>query len=1600
MNDTMRLVQRRVRRGISLGAIGALLAGTLTAVGAVSAQAATLQTTITENGSYTVPDGVSEVTFSLYGGAGGSGYGNSYGGAGGAGGRGGVTTISVPVAAGDVFDIRVGKRGDNAGNQYGASPGAGDPAGGGGGNGTPDLLAPGASGVGGGGGGGATTLAVSGGSALAVAGGGGGGGGASIELLGAFAFNGGDGGDAAQDGSPGRNGTDVLYDRVGRVGGGETDDQRGADAPTAPLGGGGSGGGGGGHAKGGGGKNPLLGAGSGSGGAGGTNWVAAGYTSSTGLGPVGQNGYVIVTAEQVLQPGVAVSPASTALVHGELSSVSATVTESGAALDDGRVRFTAVPAVGTDDEIDLGTRDLDATGSASVDFRLDTGTYRIRADFLPNDPAEYASATALGDAITVAQGATGTSISVPHSSGRLGDPVELSARVLPQSPSSGVPTGEIQFLLDSGSGEQELGAAQQIDANGRATLTVDSLPVGANSVLARYLGDASFLGSDSGTATVVVNQSEASIEVVSLHNPTEVGEEAVFRATVSAADGPTPTGLVEFFSEDGSLGTVALSPAGIANLRTTGLPKGHRHIWAVYAGDDHYEWAISLDVVQAVNPGETRVLLSSDRNPAVGGEDVVLTAEVEHSGDGAGTIGGEVQFFADGVALDAPVALTGQTATKTVSDLEPGSHTITAQYLGNADSAESFSTALTQVVHAASTETLLTTSASPITIGQGVTFTGTVVDRDGAPVASGRIQFLNGGVAVGTPQAVNASGTATFTLVPGDLAVGQHHLTARFLGTPDHDASESPVLIQQVNDLAASRVVLHSSQSPSIVGGPVTFTATVEPQQGSGTPSGSVRFYADGASLGDPVALSAGKAELSDVTTLEAGTRLITAEYLGDSGYARSLSPALPQVVEAVATRVQVESDGSPSQLGADVTFTASVIDNVGDPVAVGKVQFFNGSAALGAPVALAADGTASVVAEELAAGDHQITARFLGSGAFPASVSPVLTHRVSDRKAVAVTVGSSASPSRAGAAVDLTARVQPATGSGAAPTGKVQFLVDGIAHGSQIELVSGEATLSTDRLPAGTLSITAAYLGDARFLPGISDPLLQRIEAAETRVEVSSSDSPIRVGLPVTFRAEVSAADSSAPVPSGRVQFYRGDTALGGTQALDASGAAELTRDDLAVGTHEITARYLGDALFDGSRSEIFRQVVKDREATETTLSASVSPSRAGEDVTFTAHVQRETTPSASTPSGFVQFFQDGIALGNRQPLDGSGHAALTTSDLPVGALGITAAYLGDDDHARSTSPELRHRVKENSTAVSFRASKARSVRSEKVTFSVTVTTVEASAPVPAGQVRLQVNGRLVGNPATLQSDGTATLSYGSLPVGESNVSIVYAADAQQRFESSVSETLRFTVVKTPYSAVITTPKKTVDAGGRISVIARLTSTGGPSAVAAGTVQFYANNRPVGGKVRVATTGRSSARLILNNGLRAGKYAITARYTPANPSLNQTARSNRINIRVKSNPVRISAKAEKRTVRAGAQVAVAGRVTTEHRVGQRIGGRISVYKNGKRIGRAHIGANGKFAFFAKLKAGRYGLVLKHEPRESSNLARGASKVVRVTVRG
>jgi hypothetical protein len=305
--------------------------------------------------------------------------------------------------------------------------------------------------------------------------------------------------------------------------------------------------------------------------------------------------------------------------------------------------------------------------------------------------------------------------------------------------------------------------------------------------------------------------------------------------------------------------------------------------------------------------------------------------------------------------------------------------------------------------------------------------------------------------------------------------------------------------------------------------------------------------------------------------------------------------------------------------------------------------------------------------------GDQRLDLVFGLNGA---TVGVMLNDRASDYLPTTTTLLSSPNPGAIDKKISYTASVSNKNGGTA--TGSVTFLEQGSNSGAVVSLTNGQAVYTTEYKTLGVHSFNAFYSGDANNDFSESATVTEHVMGASV-MTLTTSGSPSRIGQSVTFTATVTSKYGA--IPDGElVTFYDGPAKMGSV-AL-AGEMAAYTTSLLSAGKHTIKAEYSGDAIYKPSTREVSQVVNKN--ATTTTLSSSMNPSRFEQAVTFTAQV----TSSGPPPTGKVTF-KDGTRTLGSAKLSG-GVATLTTSKLAVGTHPIAAEYLGDADNATSTSPVL----------------------------------------------------------------------------------------------------------------------------------------------------------------------------------------------------------------------------------------------------------------------------------------------------------------------
>jgi hypothetical protein len=391
----------------------------------------------------------------------------------------------------------------------------------------------------------------------------------------------------------------------------------------------------------------------------------------------------------------------------------------------------------------------------------------------------------------------------------------------------------------------------------------------------------------------------------------------------------------------------------------------------------------------------------------------------------------------------------------------------------------------------------------------------------------------------------------------------------------------------------ATNTTVTSSVNPSVYGQKVTFTATVAAVVGSTKPTGTVTFKDGTTVLGSATLNNQGVANFTtSAFALAVGGNSITANYAGSTQFAGSGSTTLTQTVNQDTTTATLKSSLATAVVGQNVTFTATVTANSpGSGTPTGTVTFYNGNTFLGQGT-LSSTGKATLTTSSLPAGNDPITVSYAGDSHYQASTSSSPLTQTITQAATRTVVASSNHTTVLGQSVTFTATVTVRTPGAGTPTGTVLFMDGSTVLGPGTLNGAGQATYTTSALLAGSHSITAVYQGDSNFTTSTSAAITQRVLKAGTNATVSSSQTSVPPGTPVTFTATVVSTAAGAGVPTGTVTFYDGSTVLG-TMTLNGSGQAMLPKTWTTAGAHKIKVKYSGDANFDPIASAVITETV-----------------------------------------------------------------------------------------------------------------------------------------------------------------------------------------------------------------------------------------------------------------------------------------------------------------------------------------------------------------------------------------------------------------------
>ncbi|MEI9811734.1 MAG: Ig-like domain repeat protein [Acidobacteriota bacterium] len=977
---------------------------------------------------------------------------------------------------------------------------------------------------------------------------------------------------------------------------------------------------------------------------------------------------------------------------------------------------------------------------------------------------------------------------------------------------------------------------------GMVTAMVSDLPTGSYTIVANYSGD---VNNDPATNSFTMNVAQGSTTtgVLPAPNPASFGQAVTFNAAVTAVPPATgtPTGSVTFIYEVGGVQSVPLV-GGVASLTVSTQPVGMNPVMAIYSGDTNFSTS-GGNTNSFVNQAATTTTTTSSPNPSVFGQTATLTASIAAVAPGAGTPNGTVSFF-DGATLLGTGSAVGGVATLTTSSLSVGTHSITSVYNGSLNFSGSISPVHTKTVTQASTSTSLGSAPDPSVLGQTVILTATLTaPPPGAGTPTGTVSYFDGASLLGT--AALSGGAATLTT--SSLTQGTHSLTAVYSGDANFTGSTSPLHTHTVNQ-AASTTTLAPSPNPSVFGQSVFLIATASPVAPAvGIPTGTASFF-DGATLIGTSSFIAGTAVLT-TSTLSTGTHSLTIVYSGDSSFTGSTSPVATQTVTQASTITILTSAPTPSTFGQSATLTATVVSvPPGSGTPTGTVSFFDGATLLGTGTLSA--GVATLTTTALPVGSRSLSAVYGADANFNASTGAT-THVVT-QGTTTTTVTPTPNPSVTGQSVTFTATV---AGTGT-PTGTVTFV---IASGPTLIGTlngSGQATVTTSALEAGSHVVGATYSGDSNYASSIGS-VTQTVNPAATTTTLTSTPSSSAPSQTVTLTAAIAVTAPGAGTPTGTVSFFDGSTLI--MTSPVSAGSASITTSSLTTGPHTLSAIYAGDANFSGSTGTASHSVGQSTTSTALVLLTT------GEIFTGQSYTIKATvTATSGTPTGTVTFRdQTSAVIGTATLSDGT--ATLTKVAATSGTYSITATYDGTASHITSVSPRITFLVGIVDSQI------LQPVMVSGVAKPGEPVTISATLIPPTIGVLTFLDGDQTLGTGAMDANGTATITK-AFNSGTHQITARFDGSSQHSPATSPALALVIGGANVTLSA---TPNPAT-AGAEIKLTSKVTPPSTTGAAPTGTVTFLEGATTLG---TVALDASGTAVLTLPKGFISGTHTLVARF-------------------------------------------------------------------------------------------------------------------------
>lgn len=281
-------------------------------------------------------------------------------------------------------------------------------------------------------------------------------------------------------------------------------------------------------------------------------------------------------------------------------------------------------------------------------------------------------------------------------------------------------------------------------------------------------------------------------------SPSVTGEPVEFSVTLTAADGTTPTGEVNYSDSDGNImGPIPLSAGGAVFPALAFQSAGDKTIRVDYVPDNTCHLASALaDVPYTVNPAPTTLTITDPNNPSMVGNEVLFDIQLAVTPPGdvttSGPVGEALTISAPGGSCEPLSAALTSICRFTPTEVNPAL-SVTVSYPGSAHYLPSSAEQIHTVNRLGVTMTI-NPNTSPIDLGETVTFFIQVTVPTGGASVEGEqvaVQSSDGSCTV-TLNSANA-GSCSFTPGSAHNSLG---VTAYYPGNAEYDPTSASTSIR------------------------------------------------------------------------------------------------------------------------------------------------------------------------------------------------------------------------------------------------------------------------------------------------------------------------------------------------------------------------------------------------------------------------------------------------------------------------------------------------------------------------------------------------------------------------------------------------------------------------------------------------------------------------------------------------------------------------------------------------------------------------------------------------------------------------------------